>query len=81
MIREHATELLTEDYRGRTSLDCAKLNKLPAVLPVVTEVDTAFHSTNYPAPIRLCGSTPDWENKAQHYRDKKKAEEEAEVDK
>ena len=28
---------------------------------------------HYPALIRLCGTTPDWEKKAQHYKDKKDA--------
>jgi len=76
------SELLTENNNGATPLDCAKYNPFHTVLPFVTEVDTAFHNTDYyPALIPLCGSTPDWEKKTQHYRDKKKAEEEAEADK
>ena len=72
VIRDHAPDLLTEDVLGKTPLDYAKhTQNSPAVLPFVTEVDTALRNCDYPALIRLCGSTPDWENKAQHYKDKK----------
>ena len=81
VIREHAADLLYEDTNGLTPLGCAKRNNQnPAVVSFMTEVDTAFHNTDYPALIRLCGSTPDWEKKAKHYKDKKKAEEEAAAD-
>jgi len=82
VIRDRAPQLLTEDCEGRTPLNNAtKYNKHPAVVSFVTEVDAAFHNTDYPALIKLCGSTPDWEKKAQYYTDKKKANAEVAADK
>ena len=80
VIREHATELLTEDENGETPLDRAKINQYPAVPPFVAEVVTAFHNGNYPVLIKLCGSTPDWTIRAKLAKDKKDREDAAEAD-
>jgi len=58
VLRAHAPELLIKDEDGETPLDCAKLNSHPAVLPFLTEVDTAFRAGNYPSLIKLCSAAP-----------------------
>ena len=80
VIREHAPELLTEDSNGDTPLDIAKRSAYPTVLTFFTEVDAAFHNCDYTALIRLCGTTPEWEQKAKNAKDRKKAAEEAAAD-
>ena len=80
VFREHASELLAEDDFGYTPIENATNNKHSAVVSFVTEVDAAFHNCDYPALIKLCGSTPDWKKKAQHYKDKKKKADTAKAD-
>ena len=79
VIRDHAPELLTE-YNDRTPLNIAKHNHHPAVAFFVTEVDTAFRNCNYPALIKLCGSTPAWKHEVKLAKDKKDKADRAEAD-
>ena len=74
MIREQAPELLTDNHEGLTPLDCAtKFHPFPAVVSFMTSIDAAFHNCDHPALIKLCGSTPDWEQKAKNAKDKNDA--------
>ena len=59
MIREHEADDL-----GSTVLDLANLNFDPAFLPFFAEAETAFRNGNYPALIKLCAPTPDWNIRA-----------------
>jgi len=52
----------------------------PAVFPFVTEAETPYRKCNYPALIKLCGPTPDWNTRAKLAKDKKDKEDVAEAD-
>ena len=80
VILVHAPQLLTKDGDGNTPLDRTKLNPNSAVvLPFVTEADTAFRAGNYPALIKLCGSTPAWKHEVKFAKDKKDKDDAAEA--
>jgi len=58
LIRDRLTELPNKDGSGLTPLDWAKRNPVSAVGSFMTEVDAAYRNGDYPALIKLCGSTP-----------------------